>query len=331
VTVYVGAGTYPGQEISDDPAKQSGPPVVFQPSGGAVTVQGTLDFGQDQFDRKGPKGVTVKDMSITYLRAWAGSERLTWENIDAVHFDMDAIDSTVRGGDYGPCQAPRDDPSCLSRVLGTSRNVLVENASFHNITSTDLANFHVDGFAVFGGSNVTLRGNKFYGNMITNVRVQNCCGNPAISNLVIENNWFAPPLQGDGVSTNANGIDVDSNIPGLRIRFNSFAEGGYPQITASQSDAELTGNLFTNATCTGGVKYSYNVFRPWSETQGQSACGSTDKKVSTLGYASGGFALASNSPAIDAVPSSVGCPPQDLQGTSRPLGAACDAGASEVR
>jgi chitodextrinase len=330
-TVLVMAGTYPGQEISDDPAKQSGAPVVFQPSGGAVTVNGTLDFGQDQFNRLGPKGVTIKDMTITYLHAWAGSERLTWENIDAVHFDMDAVDSVVRGGDYGPCQAPRDDPSCLSRVLGNARNVLVENASFHDITSTDLGNFHVDGFAVFGGANVTLRNNKFYGNMITNIRVQNCCGNTPISNLVIENNWFAPPLQGDGVSINANGIDIDNNVPGLKIRFNSFAEGGYPQITASQSDAELTGNLFTNATCASGARYSYNVFKPWSETQGQGACGSTDKKVSTLGYASGGYALASDSPAIDAVPSSVGCPQQDLQGTSRPLGAACDAGATEVR
>jgi chitodextrinase len=330
-TVLVMAGTYPGQEISDDPAKQTGAPVVFQPSGGAVTVNGTLDFGQDQFNRLGPKGVTIKDMTITYLHAWAGSERLTWENIDAVHFDMDAVDSVVRGGDYGPCQAPRDDPSCLSRVLGNARNVLVENASFHDITSTDLANFHVDGFAVFGGANVTLRNNRFYGNMITNIRVQNCCGNTPISNLVIENNWFAPPLQGDGVSINANGIDIDNNVPGLRIRFNSFAEGGYPQITASQSDAELTGNLFTNATCASGVRYAYNVFKPWSETQGQGACGSTDKKVSTLGYASGGFGLLSTSPAIDAVPSSVGCPQQDLLGTSRPLGAACDAGASEVR
>jgi hypothetical protein len=330
-TVLVGAGTYPGQEISEDPAKLSGPSVVFQPSGGSVTVDGTIDFGQDQFDRKGPKGVTIKDMKVTYLRAWEGSERLLWENIDAVHFDMNAADSTVRGGDYGPCQAPRDDASCLSRVLGSSRNVLVENASFHNITSTDLANYHVDGFAVFGGANVTLRDNKFFGNMITNIRVQTCCGNTPISNLLIENNWFAPPLQGDGVSTNANGIDVDTSVPGLKIRFNSFAEGGYPQITGSQSGAELTGNLLTQATCVAGVKYAYNVFKPWSDVQGQNACGSTDKKVSSLGYASGGFGLSSGSPAIDYVPTSVGCPDQDLDGRARPLGAGCDAGASELR
>jgi chitodextrinase len=329
-TVLVAAGTYPGQEIDDDPAKPlGGAPVVFAPAAGSVTVNGTLNFGQDQFDRKGPKGVTIRNMSVTYLRAWPGSEGLLWENIDSVHFDLDAKDSTIRGGDYGPCQAPRDDPSCLSRIFGSSSNVLVENSSFHNVTSTDLANYHVDGMAIFGGENITLRSNTFYANMITNIRVQNCCGNVPIRNLVIENNWFALPLQGDGVSTNANGIDVDSTVPGLKLRFNSFAEGSYPQITGAQSDAQMTGNLLTHVSCVAGVAYSYNVFKPWSAVQGQSACSSTDKKVSSLGYSSGGFAIASTSPAIDSVPTSVGCPARDLVGTARPLGLGCDAGASE--
>jgi len=330
-TVLVAPGTYPNQEISEDPAKLTGASVVFEPAGGAVTINGTLDFGQDQYGRKGPKGVTVRNMNVTYLRSWEGSERLLWENIDSVHFDMNAKNSTVRGGDYGPCQAPRDDPSCLSRISGTSSNVLVENASFHNVTSTDLANYHVDGMAIFGGENVTIRGNKFYANMITNIRVQNCCGNLQIKNLLIEDNWFAAPLQGDNVSTNANGIDIDNAIPGLKIRFNSFAEGGYPQIATAQPDAQLTGNLLTHVSCVTGVTYSYNVFKPWSEFQGQSPCSSTDKKVTSLGYASGGFRLATSSPAIDYVPMSIGCPAKDLDGTARPLGPGCDAGASELR
>ena len=54
--------------------------------------------------------------------------------------------------------------------------------------------------AIFGGRNITIRGTKFYGNMITNIRVQNCCGNTPVGNLTVENNWFGPPLQGDGVS-----------------------------------------------------------------------------------------------------------------------------------
>lgn len=329
-TVLVAAGTYPGQEIDHDPAKPlTGASVVFAPASGSVTVNGTLHFGQDQFDRKGPKGVTVRDMTVTYLRAWPGSERLVWENIDSVHFDLDAKDSTIRGGDFGPCQAPRDDASCLSRIFGSSSNVLVENSSFHDVTSTDLANYHVDGMAIFGGENVTLRGNTFFANMITNIRVQNCCGNVPIRNLVVENNWFALPLQGDGVSTNANAVDIDSTVPGLKIRFNSFAEGSYPQITGAQSDAQLTGNLLTHVSCVPGVAYSYNVFKPWSQVQGQTACSSTDKKVSSLGYLSAGYGLSSTSPAIDFVPTSVGCPAKDLVGTARPLGLGCDAGASE--
>ena len=328
-TVVVGAGTYPGQEIDEDPSKPaSGAPVVFEPSG-PVVVDGTLDFGQDQFDRAGPKGVTIRNMKITYLHAWPGSDRLTWENIDAVHFDLDATNSTIRGGDFGPCQAPRDDPSCLSRVLGSSRNVLIENSSFHDITSTDLGRYHVDGMAVFGGENITLRSNRFYANMITNIRVQNCCGNLPIRNLVLENNTFARPLQGDGVSTNANGIDIDSSVPGLKIRFNSFAEGSYPQILAAQTDAQLTANLLTHVSCVSGVSYAYNVFKPWSEVQGQTGCSPTDRKTSSLGYSSGSFTLVAGATAVDYVPTTVGCPGVDLAGTARPTGSGCDAGAYE--
>ena len=332
-TVFVGGGTYPGQEIDNDPAKPlDGAPVVFQPSGGGVTVAGTINFGQEQFDRLGPKGVTVRDMKVTYLRAWPGSERLLWENVDVVHWDMVAVNSTVRNVDAGPCQAPRDDPSCLSRIFGASRDVTVEDSSFHNVTSTDLANYHVDGMAVFGGENITIRRSKFYANMITNIRVQNCCGNLPIKNLVLENNWFAPSLQGDGVSTNANGVDIDSNVPGLRLRFNSFAEGSYPQL-AAQADAQLTGNLYTNVSCQAGVTYDYNVVIPWSENTGQTPCG-TDKKTSSFGYVSASgldYHLTAGSPAIDYVP--VGsCPALDIDRTARSEGVAagaCDAGGDE--
>ena len=75
-TVRVAAGTYSAQEIDEDPAKLSGAPVVFEPSGGSVTVAGTLDFGQAQYDRRGPKGVTVRNMNVTYLRSWLGSSGL---------------------------------------------------------------------------------------------------------------------------------------------------------------------------------------------------------------------------------------------------------------
>lgn len=332
--VFVAAGTYGSQEIGLDATKpSSGAPIVFQPSAGTVTVNGNIDFGQDQFDRLGPENVTVRSMNVKYMRSWRGSQNLRWENIDGMHFDvLDSANVTISGGDFGPCQAPRDDLSCVSRIAGTSSNVVVENTSIHDVTSTDLVNYHVDGMFIRGGSNIVIRNSKFWGNMITNIRVQEqpCCAN---TNLLIENNWFNVPLQGDGVSARSDAINVDTPVRGnLTIQFNSFAESAGPQVVGP---ALVKGNLMQNATCAPGVTYAYNMFIPFSAFTGQSPCGPTDKKVASFGYAAPvpgadfDYRLGVVTAGVDAVPVSSGCPSMDFEGTARPQGSACDAGADE--
>jgi chitodextrinase len=332
-TVLVAAGTYPSQEISRDPAKTSGAPVVFQPAGSEVNVNGTLDFGQDQFDRLGPVNVTIRNMKVQYLRSWAGSSGLVWENVDGMHFDVfDSKDVQVLGGDFGPCQAPRDDPACVNRIAGTSSNVIVDGANIHDITSTDLVAYHVDGMFIRGGSNIVVRNSRFWGNMITNIRVQkqDCCDNV---NVLFENNWFNAPLQGDGVSPRSDAINVDTPVVGgITVQFNSFAENAGPQVVAP---ALVKANLMQNSSCAPGVVYAYNLFVPFSPFTGQAPCGATDRKVLTFGYMlsslTGGFdfQLGPTSAAVDAVPTAAGCPLTDAKGTPRPRGGACDAGADE--
>ena len=331
-TVLVGAGVYPSQEISEDPAKASATPVVFQPSGGAVTVAGTLDFGQGQFGRRGPKGVTVRNMKVEVIRAWDGTDGLVWDNIDALRFDASGKNITIRGSDFGPCQAPRDgDSACVSRIAGpATANVVLEDSSVHEVTSTDPVNYHVDGLAIFGGENILIRRNRFYGNHVTNIRVQNCCGNLPIRNLTLENNWFGVPLQANGLPR-TDGINLDSSIPGLVIRFNSFAEGTGPWFAAAQPDTVFTGNLFQNGSCAAGVTYSYNVFIPFSEWSGVEPCGPTDKKASTFGYvnpAGFDFHIRGDSPAVGASSGSK-CVHDDIDRQSRVL--RCDAGADQFQ
>ena len=317
--VVVPAGTYQAETISGTKS-----PAVTFTMGGAVTVNGTL-----RVEAHGLNIVGGGQLKITYLAIF-GATNLTASGIDGTHFDVFETQGPVAitDGDWGPCQAPRDDPSCISRI-GSGSNVTVEGNTFHNITSTDLANYHVDGFAVFGGSNNKLIRNRFYGNMITNIRVQSCCGNPQVSNLLIEGNSFQAAVSGQG-GKNANAIDIDTTVPGLKIRFNSFEQGTYVQNTApSNQNAEYTGNLYSHVSCLSGVTYAYNVFVPWSEFQGQTSCSPTDRKVTSLGYLASGPELAAGSPAIDYVPVSAGCPALGLNGVTRPSGAACDAGAWE--
>ena len=323
--MYVGGGSYSGQVVASDSTKGA-ERVSFQPAPGASVYVSTLDFGQAQLGLAGPSHVSVSGMSVGLIRAWAGANDLLWQNIDARYFGIfDATNVTVAGGDYGPCQAPRDG-DCEAFIAGKAANIVIDAATIHDITTTDPVNFHTDGLFLRGASNVTIRNSRFRGNHTDNIRLQDqsCCLN---QNVTIENNWFGLSLQGDG-SPRADAIDVDTVTPGLVIRNNSFAEGGGVQIRNAQS-MRLVGNLMTNLPCVGSVVYSHNVFIPFSATWATEPCGPTDKRVSSFGYVNlGGFDyhITSTSPAIGAGDSN-DCPATDIDGDSRASG--CDAGSDE--
>lgn len=330
--VEVGSGEYGYQRLVRDGSKSSSARVVFQPARGETVRLTTLDFGQDQFGLLGPRHVTVRNMSIDYIRAWAGSSDLRWLELRGKHFDVfDARDIVIRGGDYGPCQAPRDDPSCISRIAGRAARVIVDGVSIHGVTSTDPANYHVDGMFIRGGSDIVIRNSKFWGNMITNIRVQDqiCCTN---SNVLIENNWFAAPLQGDGVSTRFDAIDVDTDVPGLVIRNNSFSASGI-QFSGLFSRARVVGNLLGKTDCGQGVRYTRNLFAPFSHGDRIRTCGATNRQVRGFGYVNSGrldLRLRPESPAFGAGDPQ-DCALTDIQGRPRLRGLKCDAGAYELQ
>jgi hypothetical protein len=328
--VEVAAGDYGYQSLARDPSKRAPDKVVFTPAPGAAVSLGLLDFGQGQLGVLGPEHVTVRGMTIGYLRAWEGSSDLLWQNIKGKHFDVfDATDVVISGGDYGPCQAPRDDNACVSRIAGTAARVTLDGVAIHDVTSTDLANYHVDGMFIRGGRDIVIRNSRFWGNMITNIRVQDqeCCKN---SNILIENNWFAAPLQGDGVSPRFDAIDIDNDMDGLVIRNNSFSASGL-QLLGTYTRARIVGNLMTSAGCAPGVSYSHNVVVPFSAEAGQRGCGPTDRKVAGLGYenaAAFDLRLRPDSPAF-AAGDPKDCPARDIRGKPRLRGLKCDAGAYE--
>jgi len=302
--------------------------VVFQPAPGASVLVAAIDFGQEQFAVPAPAHIMIKDMYVGYPRAWGGTDDLTLQNIRGKHFDLfGATNVRILGGDYGPCQSPREDLACVPRIAGSS-NILLDGVTIHDMTSTDLVTYHVDGLFIRGATNVVVRNSRFRGNMVTNIRIQPqpCCGN---ANITLENNFFGTPLQGDGVTPRGDGVDVDEPFPGLLIRNNSFATGTGPQLVGSYSGARLVGNLMMNGQCATGVTYSYNVFIPFSPYTGLTPCGPNDKKVASFGYVNeGGFDyhIGSSSPAIGSGDPS-NCPGSDIDGQAR--SGRCDAGADQ--
>jgi len=335
-TVEIGSGSYPYQRLAYDAGKTSAH-VVFKPAPGASVNVAQIDFGQAQLTIPAAQHVTVRDMAVGYLRAWDGTADVEWRNIAGRTFEIlsnsgspypPSSNVSVIGGTFGPCQAPRDE-GCTTKLIGN--NLLVDGATIFGSTSSDLANYHADGMFIRGCRGCTVRRTKFRGNMVTHVRIQDCCGLQASQNVTLENNWFSAPVDRDGSSPRGDAIDVDNPIQNLLIRNNSFAENtGVIFGNGNFSGTRLVGNLMMNFPCVAGVGYSYNLFIPLNPTGwGVTACGSTDRKVTSFGYVSGGgfdYHLAAGSPASGAG-SPGDCPANDIDGQGRPN--PCSAGSDE--
>jgi hypothetical protein len=337
--VQIAGGTYAGQIIAEDPAK-TGAPVTFEPAAGAlVTVSGMLDVGQDQFKVKAPRNIVLRNLRATSeIRIWSGSSGITVENADANNFMIvDASDITIRGGDFGPCVAGPG-VSCVSKIAGPlARNIVIEDALFHDISSSNPDLYHIECMFLRSGTNVTIRRNKFQNCEVFDLFIQ---GQPEVdkfSGILIENNWFDAPLLGSG-ARRMSAISVNGSKPveNLVLRNNSFSRLAGPMFDDNTplSNVRVVGNLFLNGRCPSrsGVVFAYNLFVPFSAFTGQTPCGATDKRVDSFGYVNADgfdYSLTASSPARDAgSPSDY--PGTDIDGKARPSGARADAGAVEA-
>src|SRR5262249_39495166 len=158
------AGQYAAQMLSADPTKKSTKHVIFQARRGDTPSFPLIDFGQEQQSIAGPKHVTIKGFAVGLLRAWAGADDVLWQNVDAGYFGIfDATNITLRGGDYGPCVAPRDG-DCESFIAGRAANIVIDGIYLHDIRTADPVNYHVDGIFLRGSKNVAIRDSRFRGN-----------------------------------------------------------------------------------------------------------------------------------------------------------------------
>lgn len=362
--VEVAAGVYPDQNIGARQGR-SGPNVVFRPARGARVILGGLSF-------RGADFVTVRGMATTYRRVglnsrnqqgiWVGpgSTHVTLEHMDAGSVDSwFATYLTVRGGDYGPCNAvASNEPKvCANNKQDVSSNVLIEGATFHDLRMDGScfqagADCHWEGMYLNATQNTTVRNSRFYNNTIYNIFVT-ISGPDARrlghKNLLIENNWFATPWhENPARPARPTGISLAwcQNSPhGYRdvlVRFNSFSPNTGVELDGNTScvfrNVRVVGNLLQYpGSCASNVSYAYNI---WSTTWRTGRCSPTDRtgtrsfpyRNATLGaeldfrLINGRRTLADN-----LVPTSApgGCPRRDIDGQRRPLQRSCDAGADE--
>jgi len=270
--VLIAGGAYPAQTIGGESgeAAKAGR-IVFRPAPGAsVRFNDTIYvFGSHvALERMAVGDVIVGNYDQTPGRP--NPTDVTLAHLRGRNFQIDsATHVTVQGGSWGPASA------CGGPYGGTNNsirditgvvpaNILIDSVAIHDIQSYDLANCHIEGLAIFAGSDVQVSRSRFYGNSVYDVFVQANSG--PIAGLRFIANWMAMPVGTDGVE-NGTVIGFSAIASGVLIadnRFNYILSLDDDGLDPVYKDFELIGNVGVlpyNGCSLRGIVWRKNLWR----------------------------------------------------------------------
>jgi hypothetical protein len=341
--VELAAGTYPGQTIAFDQAKQDvSANVVFRPAAGArVAISGELRIAARHLELQ---NMTVEDWYAGVNDAGLPESRqaghLIFRDLATQGFYISgASNVSVIGGSLGPVEdagaGAAQVKSCYQCPYPVT-NILIDRVDFHDVVRTQAgedAGIHTECLHFWGGvANVVVRNSRFSNCAIMDMFVEDDHG-PAgdVHDLTVENNFFdAPGSRGGGPSRGSYSLYIaghGGSLHDVHVRFNSFLSTAIVDtFTSDSSNIELVGNAGTRPSwqCYRGVTFSYNV---WDGAR----CSDTDRRAG-LAFVEPGSVdlhLQRSSGALAAVPPEVPGPAVDIDGQPRPLRARRDAGADQ--
>jgi hypothetical protein len=350
--VEVEGGTYSPQTLLRDERKTGTGRVVLRPRDNArVQLQG-LGLGRLDDPASGPRNVTLKGMTIAGpagrqrgVAAFAGTRGVILEDIDAANFYLNGVeDFTIRGGDWGPCTAGTEEVAagCAnSKIDGSplNHNITIEDAVFHDYRIVPGSGAHFECLIVFGGTDITIRRNRFVNCEFYDIFVQHS-STYEMDGLRIENNWFDTPWNGRTQQNRASAVAFSPRgrpFNDVLVRFNSFLDSGLHLDEDGEaipySGFRVVGNIgqSTWAACPPSVRFRANL---WIGT----ACHPTDRTATAFPYVrpekgpAGDYHL-SGGAAVDLVKDAGpdAATSEDIDRHTRPLGDGRDAGAHELR
>jgi hypothetical protein len=338
-----GGGSYGDQDLTNDATKSAcSSNVVIIPATGAGSTQ--IGIKTDNLDPAGnDHGITIDGadhVTVSGFRNVHGE--LEFQNCTTGSvLDNDATadgnlyiagqvnDVTIKNSSWGGTNRyfPKLWPGGCGD--GQNHNVTIGPGNvIHDVVSDNLAAAHVDGILIIEYDGLTITGNTFYNNDVGDLAFGNCCtATSTDAPVIIENNFFGPSDASIEFQNNK------THWANFNIRNNSSVVQTYPfDCSTGCSGNKISGNLFalpSTASCAGGgFTYSHNVW------VGPVSCGGTgDISVASAGYVNSGaippdLHLTLSSLAIDKG-DPANCPATDIDGQTRPNGAACDAGADE--
>ena len=211
--VQVAAGTYAHQRFVAVAGKTS-PNIVFRPAAGARVILGGLSFGNSEAPA-GPDYITVKGMETVYRTSepgagnqqgvWVGPGRRTspCANMDAGSVTAwRAAHVTVKGGDYGPCDAVwgTGEQACGNSNIDASTNVLIDGATLPRLPIRPVVLHEGRGLPLGVHVHQRRRNNTIRNSIFRTARSSTSSRRSpdrtpedGPHDLKIENNWFAAP------------------------------------------------------------------------------------------------------------------------------------------
>ena len=220
-------------------------------------------------------------------------------------------DITVDNNDWGPsvaCNAAYPSGQTENQVTWSGNwpgtvptNITVSNSLIHDMQTDNAVSCHSGGLIIQSFNGLTISGNKFYRNIIYNTEFDEFTGSQSVTGLLMENNWYGPPV---GTNDHTNGTnpafgdqgqaDVQVKWNGHAannwlVRYNSFSQGFAPEwggappsytnfrVIANVGGTITSGGwLFCKSFGKAGVTYAYNVMRGFyngSSPGGNPGCG----------------------------------------------------------
>ncbi len=338
--VEVAGGDYPTQRIEYDPSKTSEEDVYFRPApGDFVNVSGDIDVYGSHVTFM---AMRARDTDIAYDGP-ADVRDVTFWAMDGRNFTINSgIQVSVIGGDYGPASScggaygGGNNGIRMNRPGVVPSDILIWGVDIHDVQSYDLEKCHIECLIVGAGENITVRSSRFWNCSIFDIFLQPFNG--SISDVTLENNWFAAPTDPNGKVNSGRAVEFSGGGPwrNLLIRHNSVNTAINLNDGAANPQYEnsrVIGNIAerANPPCYSGVTYGSNVW-----FGGTGTCDPSDR---SLGGAPPPFVRASDHAdldyhltggvAVDLVPTSVSNLADDIDGEPRPHGPALDAGSDE--
>lgn len=335
--VDVAGGSYPTQRIEYDPSKVSAADVYFRPAAGQfVRIEGDIDVYASHVT---VMAMQARDTEVPYDGPEDVRDVTLW-GMDGRNFTIDSgKEVNVIGGDYGPASScggsygGGNNGIRMNRPGVVPSDILIWGVDIHDVQSYDLVACHIECLIVGAGERITVRGSRFWNCSIFDVFLQPFNG--PISDVTLENNWFAAPTDPNGHVNSGRAVEFSGGGPwsNLLIRQNSVntainLNDGAP--SPQYVNSRMIGNIAVRANCYNGVTYRGNV---WFE--GSGSCDPSDRVlaggppfVRASDHADLDYHLTGGA-AVDLVPSSIDDLAEDIDGDLRPLGAALDAGSDE--